>query len=88
MTDDTITSLLLGALLFASFGFMIGWALGDEVRRRRNAEDQVDELREQLTSACRETPVQTHQLKEMRSVLNDAHRLIHAVSKSLQKRSS
>jgi uncharacterized membrane protein YccC len=75
----------LWLLLMVSFGFMIGWALGDEVRRRKNAEDQVDDLRERLASACRALPAQDHQLKEMRGVLNDAHRLIHAVSKSLEK---
>jgi hypothetical protein len=88
MTEEATAFIPLWALIFACFGFVIGWALGDEVRRRRNAEEKVDELRDRLESAAEAVPAQNRQLKEMRSVLNDAHRLIHAVSKSLEKRPS
>ena len=35
-------------LLAVSLGFLIGWACGDEYRRRVNAEEQVIELGEEL----------------------------------------
>ena len=70
----------LWMLLFASFGFMIGWALGDEVRRRKNAEERVEDLRDQLKHSA--VPAQ---LREIRSVINDVHKHILAVSKGLQK---
>ncbi|MGC2212643.1 MAG: hypothetical protein WA400_02720 [Silvibacterium sp.] len=82
MSDDTAL-MLLWALLFAAFGLMVGMELGDEARRRRCAEDKVDELRDQLKHAS--APIQERQLKEMRSVLNDAHKHILAVSKGLEK---
>ena len=70
----------LWMLLFAGFGFVIGWALGDEVRRRKNAEERVEDLRDQLKHSA--IPAQ---LREIRSVINDAHKHILAVSKGLQK---
>ncbi|MGC1362679.1 MAG: hypothetical protein WA602_17725 [Silvibacterium sp.] len=82
MSDDTAL-MLLWALIFAAVGLMVGVKLGDEARRRRCAEDKVDQLRDQLEHAS--APIQERQLKEMRSVLNDAHKHILAVSKGLQK---
>ena len=35
-------------LLSVILGFMIGWACGDEYRRRVHAEEQVSELSEEL----------------------------------------
>ncbi|HZW81495.1 MAG TPA: hypothetical protein VFF50_13555 [Candidatus Deferrimicrobiaceae bacterium] len=84
MTEVTAYA-LVWALIFAAFGLMVGWALGDEVRRRKNAEEKVDDLREQLQHAG--APTQERHLKEMRAVLNDAHRHILAVSKGLEKQS-
>ena len=82
MTDDNFY-ILFWALIFIAVGLMIGMALGDEIRRRRCADDKVDELRDQLQHT--RGPVLERQLKEMRSVLNDAHRHILAVSKGLEK---
>ncbi|MGC2607241.1 MAG: hypothetical protein WA419_16980 [Silvibacterium sp.] len=59
MSDDTAL-MLLWALLFAAFGLMVGMELGDEARRRRCAEDKVDELRDQLKHAS--APIQERQL--------------------------
>jgi len=70
----------LWMLLFAGFGFVIGWALGDEVRRRKNAEERVEDLRDQLKHSAISA-----QLREIRSVINDAHKHILAVSKGLEK---
>jgi hypothetical protein len=79
MTENT-AFIPLWMLVMAAFGFMIGWALGDEVRRRKNAEERVDELRDQLKHSA--VPAQ---LREIRSVINDAHKHILAVSKGLEK---
>jgi hypothetical protein len=80
VTEDT-AYIPLWMLLFASFGFMIGWALGEELSRRRCAEEKVEDLRDQLEEAA----TQQRQLQQLRSVLNDTHKRILAVSKSLQK---
>lgn len=84
--NEAIASIPLWMLLMAAFGFIIGWSLGEEIARRRAAEERVDELREQLAAADPAIPSQDRQLKEIRRVLNDVHRLIHAVSKGLEKR--
>jgi hypothetical protein len=86
MTKEAVAVIPLWALIFTAFGFIIGWGLGEEISRRRAAEEQVDELRERLAAADPAIPSQDRQLKEIRSVLNDVHRLIHAVSKGLEKR--
>ena len=40
MTENT-EYILLWMLLVASLGFLIGWTLGDAVRRWKNAEERV-----------------------------------------------
>ena len=82
MSESTAVMPLWG-MIFIALGLMIGMALGDEVRRRKNAEEQVEDLRDQLKRAP--VPLQERQLREMRSVLNDAHKHILAVSKGLEK---
>jgi len=82
MSEDTAVT-IAWMLVFIALGLMMGMALGDEVRRRKNAEEQVEDLRDQLKHAP--VPLQERQLREMRSVLNDAHKHILAVSKGLEK---
>jgi len=82
VTEDTAYA-LLWILLFTAFGFIIGWTCGEVLGRSRCAEGKVEELRHQLKHAA--LPTQDRQLKEIRSVLNDVHKLILAVSKGLQK---
>ena len=48
MTEDPLAYLPLWMLLAVSFGFLIGWACGDEYRRRIDAEEQVSQLSEKL----------------------------------------
>jgi hypothetical protein len=84
MTED-MASLPLWMLLFASFGFAIGCALGDEIRHRKNAEERGDELRKHIPHPCPEPPIWPRLLKEQRSILNDIHKQILAVSKGLEK---
>jgi hypothetical protein len=81
--SETIAVMPVWGLIFIALGLMIGMALGDDARRRKNAEEQVEDLREQLKRAP--VPLQERQLREMRSVLNDAHKHILAVSKGLEK---
>ncbi len=71
-------------LLSVGLGLIAGWTCGDEVRRRKNAEAKVEDLRQHLQHACSGAPTQERQLKEMRSILNDAHKHILAVSKGLK----
>jgi hypothetical protein len=82
MTED-MAYIPVWMLIFASFGLIIGWALGEELSRRRCAEERVEDLRDQLKHAG--APTLDRQLKEMRSILNDTHKHVLAVSKGLQK---
>ena len=72
-------------MLAAGVGLTLGWTCGQQVRRRKNAEAMVADLRQHLPSAGSIDKVQDRQLKEMRRVLNDAHKHILAVSKDLPK---
>jgi uncharacterized protein HemX len=71
-------------LLVAAFAYMLGWVCGEQVCRRKNAEEKVAELYDQLEHTCSGTQEQRRQFKELRSVLNDAHKHIVAVSKALK----
>jgi hypothetical protein len=65
---------------------MMGWACGDEVRRRKNAETRVGELSKLLENVSTNRPPPTdEQLKKIGLVLNDAHKQISAVSQALVK---
>jgi hypothetical protein len=75
----------LWMLLFTGLGLMIGLALGDEVRRRKNAEEQVDQFRKNLPPPCSKHLIWLRLLKEQRGVLNDIHKRIVTVSKGIEK---
>jgi hypothetical protein len=47
MTENTAW-ILTHMLLIAAFAFMIGWTCGEQVCRRKNAEEKVAELSDQL----------------------------------------
>jgi hypothetical protein len=81
--NGTHAATLLFMLMAVALGFMIGWVCGEQVACRENAEAMVQELRERLELASSETSP-NHQLREMRSILNDAHKHILAVSKGLK----
>lgn len=83
MSENTVF-ILLYMLLVACFAFMVGWTCGEQVCRRKNAEEKVEELNEQLQHAYSTVPARERQLKELRSVLNDVHKHIVAVSKALK----
>ena len=82
MTEDTAYILLWMMIVF-SLGFVIGWAFGEELGRRRCAEAKVEDLRGQLKHTG--TLALDRRLRQMHGTLNDAHKLILAVSKGLQK---
>ena len=84
--NENTTYVLLWMLIVAGFGFMAGLALGEETARRRCAEQKVEDLRDRLQQAA--APSQERQLKKMRSVLNDVHRMIHGVTKGVGKQAS
>ena len=77
---------IINTLLFAAFSLAAGLAIGNELRRRQSAEDRVEELRSQLKHA--RGPLPERQLREIRSVLNDTHKHICAVTKALEKQAS
>ena len=74
-------------LLAAAAGLTIGWVCCEYVYRRKNAEATATLLRQQATPASSPDTIQ-RQLKQIRSVVNDIHKHIRAVTKGLQKPAS
>jgi predicted nuclease with TOPRIM domain len=72
----------------AAFGFIVGEVCGESIRHRKCLQEANEEIRNRLdeTAACNE-PIHKA-LKEQRGVINDIHRRLVAVSKSLGKRLS
>ena len=74
--------------LAAAFGFIIGEAYSDLRRHRKYFQQATRELRERLDQAVPSTDSIHRALKQQRGVINDIHRRLMAVSKSLEKRPS
>jgi hypothetical protein len=72
-------------LLSVGLSLLAGYLYGDELRRRKNAEEYARDLTKLLEKASFKTPPPEAQLKKMAAVLNDAHKQITAVSKALKK---
>ena len=72
-------------LLSAAFGFLAGEAYGDQARHRKYLEQANADLRDQLQEAqpCEQTLQRA--LDQQRRVINDIHKRIAAVTKSLRK---
>jgi len=87
MTNYT-TAALFGMLTAAGVGLAAGWAIGDLSRRYRQRVEQLDTLRRQLPQPYSTVLFQERQLKEIRGVLNDAHKMLVAVTKALGKQPS
>jgi hypothetical protein len=68
----------------------LGTRFGDGglVRRYRQGVEQLDALRQRLPQSYSTLLFQQRQLREIRGVLNDLHKMMRAVSKSLEKRPS
>jgi hypothetical protein len=75
---------IVRTLLAAGVGLTLGWACG-QAGRRKNVEPMSADLHQPLPPADSTNKAQDRQLKKIRSVLNDAHKHILAVSKGLQK---
>jgi len=75
-------------LLSIGLGLLAGCIYGDELRRRKNAERNAEDLMKMLEKVTLKTLPPEAQLKTMALVLNDAHKRIIAVSKALQKPAS
>ena len=69
-------------LLIAAFAYMIGWVSGELVYRCKNEEEKVAELYDQLAHTGSGTQANERQFRQLRSVLNDVHKHIVAVSKA------
>jgi hypothetical protein len=72
-------------LIVAAFAYIIGWVSGELVSRCKSAEEKVAELYDQLEHSGSGPTEQLRQFKELRSVLNDVHKHVVAVSKALKK---
>ena len=86
--NNHTTAALIGILLAAGLGLVAGWAIGDLTRRYRQGVQQLDALRRQLPQPYSAVLFQERQLKEIRGVLNDAHKMLVAVTKALGKQPS
>ena len=86
--NNHTTAALFGILMSAGIGLIGGWAIGDLVRRYRQGAEQLNALRRQLPQPYSAVLLQQRQLKELRGVVNDVHRMLHAVTKSLEKHPS
>ena len=88
MIDESAAVLPIWMLLSATFGFMIGEAVGGHARVRKYLEQANDDLREQLQAARPEASDLKQELIRQRHVINDIHKRIAAVTKGLQKPTS
>jgi hypothetical protein len=80
---EATANILLWMLLAFGLGLAIGWVCGEQLSRRRCAEEKVEDLRGQLKHAG--ALALDRRLRQMHGTLNDAHKLILAVSEGLQK---
>ena len=88
MIDESAAVLPLWMLLSATFGFMIGEALGGQARVRKYLEQANEDLREQFQQAQSNEPSLQQELNQQRRVINDIHRRLVAVTKGVQKPAS
>jgi hypothetical protein len=79
---------LFGTLLTGAVGAVAGWAAGDLTRRYCHGVEQLDALRRQLPQPYTAILFQERQLRQIRGVLNDVHKMVRAVTKDLQKPAS
>ena len=88
MIDESAAVLPLWMLISATFGFMIGEAVGGQARIRKYLEQANDDLRDQLQEAQPGAPDLQRELGQQRRVINDIHKRIVAVTKGVQKTTS
>jgi hypothetical protein len=88
MIEQAADFLPIWMVLSAAFGFIAGEAYGDRARHRKCLEQANADLRDQLQTAQSNTPDLRHVLNQQRRVINDIHKRIVAVTKSLEKHPS
>ena len=88
MIENSADFLPIYMLLSAAFGFIAGDAFGNSTRHRKCLQQANENLHDALdkAQACQQ-PIE-QQLKQQRSVINDIHSRLVAVSKALQNRPS
>lgn len=86
--NRNMTITFLGMAMTAGVGVIAGWAIGDLTRRHRHGLEQFEALRHQLQQHRATAPFPERQLREMRGDLNDLHKMVRAVTKTLEKRPS
>ena len=88
MIENSADYLPLYMLFSAAFGFIVGDAFGDSTRHRKCLQHANEDLQDELEKArAFEEPLH-RELKRQRGVINDMHKQISAVTKTLQKRPS
>ncbi len=75
-------------LLSAAFGFIVGYAFGDQNRYRKCLEQENEDFRDQLQNTQPSTPIQQRALDQQRRVINDIHKRVVAAQKGLEKPTS
>jgi len=88
MIEESQAVIPMWMLLSAAFGFLAGEAFGDSRRHRKCLEETNDDLRDQIQNAPPCTPTLQCELKQQRRIINDIHKRVLAVTKSLEKQAS
>jgi hypothetical protein len=80
------TAALFGILTAGGIGLIGGCAIGDLMRTYRQGAEQLDALRRQLPQPYSAVLFQQRQLRELRGVVNDIHRMVRAITKPSKNR--
>ena len=88
MIEEAQDFIPIWMLLSAAFGFIIGDAFGDSTRHRKCLEQANADLRDQLDNTHANEQSIHRELKQQRGVINDLHKQMRAVTKSLRRRPS
>ena len=88
MIEQSADFIPIWMVLSAAFGFIVGDAFGDQTRHRKCLEQANEDLRDQLQNAQPSAETLHRALNQQRSVINDIHKRVIAVTKALQNRAS
>ena len=85
MIEQAADFIPIWMVLSAAFGFIVGEAYGDQARHRKCLEQANADLRDQLQNAQHRSTICKDALDQQRRVINDIHKRVVAVTKSLEK---
>jgi hypothetical protein len=88
MIENPADFIPMWMVLSAAFGFIIGDAFGDSLRHRKCLEQANEDLRDELEKARVSEEPRHRELRQQRGVINDIHKRIIAVTKSIEKHPS